>query len=77
MDCAFGQFAFHQNTAKDCVAADVGKRGANGLYEFLEKFFSLAEKHVVFQSKIDQVLVNSAKAWQDAIEGIPEKHMAD
>ncbi len=71
---AFGQIALHRNTAKHCVAAIVGGK-ATGHCRFLKGFL------LVFQSKIDRVLDNSAKAWQDDIivvtRGSEEEHLTE
>ncbi len=80
MKYAFGQIALHKNTAKHCVAAIVGGK-ATGYYRFLKGFYGLADLPVVFQSKIDRVLDNSAKAWKDdiiiATTGTAEEHLAE
>ncbi len=77
---AFGQIALHKNIAKHCVAAIVGGK-ATGHYRFKKGFYGLADMPVVFQSKIDRVLDNSAKAWQDDIivvtRGSEEEHQAE
>ena len=70
----------HKNTAKHCVAAIVGGK-ATGHYRFLKGFCGLADMPVLFQSKIDRILDNSAKAWQDdiivATRGSAEEHLAE
>ena len=74
---AFGKFLLHHETAKHCVAAIVGGK-ATGHFRFRKGFYGLADMPVVFQSKMDKVLDNSAKAWQDNIIVVtrvsPEEH---
>ena len=76
---AFGQISLHKITAKHCVGAIVGGK-TTGHYRFLKGFYGLADMPVVSQSKIDRVLDNSAKAWQDdfivATRGSAEEHLA-
>ncbi len=77
---AFGQIVLLKNTAKHCVAPIVGGK-VTGHYSFLKEFYGLADMPVVLQSKIDRVLDNSAKAWQDdiivATRGSPEEHLTE